>query len=99
MEILQFLLSFFIEEYGAEGLSRLLKSAAENGLDIKSIFPSLNANDISDALNSLFNNNAYGNKKDGRNNTPVYGVTPLKNIADKELLTRLENYVFSGDNG
>ncbi len=93
MEILQFLLSFFLKEYGGafNNIVPIIESLRENSFDLKKTLSSLNPEVLEPILKTfasgfggIKNNDGY--PKDNR-------LSPIINIADKEIVYALNRYL------
>ena len=92
MEILQFLLSFFIEEYGGEEMQPILEKLKCNSFNIIQTLKSINPTELILIVKTFMG-------KMQKNNCPVeptgqfYGVSPINNIANSDILQTLNNYL------
>lgn len=90
MEILQFLLSYFLKDKGFDKLAPLFELFKANSFDLKRIMQNLNPT-VLEPLLDLFMN--FQNKKAPPENGGTYsGLSPLANFADKEIVNALNNY-------
>lgn len=95
MEILQFLLSFFLEEYGGQDFEPLLNAFKENSFDVKKVLSSIDPKDILPVVMKFMN--SFG-KNESPTENPVgqsYGTAPISDVADKEIVDILNNYYSS----
>ena len=91
MEILQFLLSFFIKEYGHEALKPILDKLSENSFDIFKTLKSLSPETLAPLIKQFMSSS---NKKTSNENfsMEVNNFNEISGFTDKELLTCLNNY-------
>lgn len=94
MEILQFLISFFINEFGGGKLKPILDALEQNSFDVVSTLKNLNPQTIMPILKELFS--AFVN-----NNSPTETVgesvslNPIVDVADKQIVYSLNKYFCS----
>ena len=90
--ILQFLLNYFLTEYGSGKFKPLLELFEKNDFDIKRVLQNINPKDIMPILSEFLKSGI------GKNNPPenevFEGLEPIKNFADSEVVETL-NYFFS----
>ena len=89
MEILQFLLSYFLKDKGFDKLAPLFELFKANSFDLKKVLQNLNPT----VLEPLFDMFMNIQKKAPPENGGTYcGLSPLSNFADKEIVNALNNY-------
>ncbi|MBE7086704.1 MAG: hypothetical protein E7369_00205 [Clostridiales bacterium] len=86
MELLQFILSFFLKEFGLSNLEPIIDGLKNNSLDLKSILSTLTPEMLSPILNGLFK------KQDPSPNEGSKGVSPIISFADKQIVDTLNAY-------
>ena len=89
MEILQFLLSFFTQEFGDKykGVLELFKN---NSFNLKSVLNNLNIETLAPLIKDIFS----GIKNfSPQNNLQAEGLLPIKNIADENIISALNEYL------
>ena len=91
MEILQFLLSYFLKEHGGD-FSPILQTFMESGFDIKKTLSALSPDKIFTLLGSLMNKQ---NKSPTDSVEQGYKLTPISKIANSEILSALESVLSS----
>ena len=98
MEIIKFLLSFFLEEYGGEKLAPVINALKENSFDIKktlkNLDPEVAAPILKDLLGGGLKEMFNGGDK-GFNAGKTYGLEPISEIADKEIVYTLNKYFYN----
>ncbi len=87
MEILQFLLNFFLENNNNEELKPFINLLKENDYDIKKVMQNFSLEKAMPKVMEFFK----------KNNTPTQnvfesGLKPISNIADKEIVYTLNRY-------
>ncbi len=92
MEILQFLLSFLTKNSNANFLAPILELFKNNNFDLKSVLNNLDINAIMPVLKEIFSsfNNKSPTQTVGQN---VYGLDPIANVADKDIVYTLNKYL------
>lgn len=90
MEILQFLLSFFLSEYGGGKFAPVFELLKENSFDIGKTLKSLDPKTVAPIVKDIFSS--------AQNKSPTvhvgsFGLSPVKNIADKEIVYTLNKYL------
>lgn len=91
MEILQVLLSILSKGNGGEFLSGLLKLLQDNSFDIKKVLKNLDLSTVLPFIMSAFSNSTQKNSP--TNSVGLgYGLNPITNIADKEIIYTLGRY-------
>lgn len=90
MEILQFLLSFFMEEYGGGKFLPIFNALKENSFDLKKTLKNLTPETAAPFLKDVFS----GMKKESPSNGSCagYGLTPISEVADIEIVKTLNKY-------
>lgn len=91
MEILQFLLSFFIEEYGGEQMQPLLEKLRCNSFNITETLKSINPSELLPIVRGFM-------EKMQKKNCPVeptgqFGISPIHNIASNDIIESLNSYL------
>lgn len=87
MEILQFLLSFLIEEYGGKDFEPLLEILEKNNFDIKAIAKNVPPEQLAPALKVLL-----GKSKRHSEKPECPKLAPIKKFAGKEIFDCLNEY-------
>ena len=92
MEILQFLISFFLKEFGGEKLQTIIDLFQNNSFDLNKIINNLNLETISPIIQEFF-------KSLNKENTPTdfsvgedNKLSPIARIADKDIVYTLNRY-------
>lgn len=91
MEIIKFLLSFFLNEYGGKDLTSIYELLERNSFDIGKTLKNLTPETIAPVIKVITEN--FSNKK-----TPTetvgekVGLAPLVSFADKEIVATLNKY-------
>lgn len=91
MEILRFLLSFFLKEYGGEKIEPVLSLLKENSFDIKKTLENLSPEKIAPIIKSVFSASAQ-NKSPENSSGDKNGLKPIESFCDKEVAERLNAY-------
>lgn len=92
MEILQFLLSFFLNEYGGGKFAPILNLLKENSFDIKKVMANLNPETVAPIIKDFMNSakkespEAYSGHSEG--------LSPIAGIADKDVIYTLNKYFY-----
>lgn len=90
MEILQFLLSYFLKNKGLDKLAPLFELLKANSFDLKQVLKNLNPSTLEPLLDIFMN---FQNKKAPPNNSGAFsGLSPVTNFADKEIVNALNKY-------
>jgi len=91
MELLQFLISFFIKNYGGDKFGDIFNIFKDNSFDIKKVLTNLKPEMLEPIIKSFFNS--------GQNKTPTdfsvgenYKLDPIARIADKDIVYTLNRY-------
>lgn len=92
MEILQFLLSFFVKEYGGEGLQAILKLLQDNSFDLKKVLSNLNPQSIAPIIGSFMKSNTNFKSSPSNDEEKPCGLTPIERFADKRIVNCLNGY-------
>ena len=90
MELIKFLISYFIKEFGDEKVAALFEYVKENNFDLKRLIANFNPallEPIIQTLSSLHIKNSPSHS-DGDCN----GLNPIIGIADLEVVSCLNNY-------
>lgn len=90
MEILQNLLSLLMNNQNLNGLKPIMDLLAKNSFDIKKTLSSLDLNSIMPIINQFMN--TMKNKSPTTEYSPAVGLTPIANVADKEIVYTLNKY-------
>ncbi len=90
MGILQFLLSFFLEEYGGKEFEPILNELKANHFDLARTLKHLNPQTIIPIIRTFMEKRQKNCPTDSAEQ--FYGVTPINNIADKDILATLNGY-------
>lgn len=91
MEILQFLLSYFLKNKGFEKLAPLFELFKANSFDLKRVLQNLNPSVLEPILEMFMN---IQNKNAPPNNGGAFdGLTPVSSFADKEIVSALNKYL------
>lgn len=92
MEILQNLLSFFLNQFNDGKFKPLFELLKNNSFDIKKALGNLNLDAIAPIIQELMkNNNSRPTQTVGRD----YGLNPIAKIADKDIVYTLNQYFYS----
>lgn len=89
MELLQFLLSFFVEEYGGGKFKPVFDLLKNNSYDLKKTFSELKPETVApiiQAFSSLKNDSGKTVSENG------VGLSPLNGVADEKILRSLNAY-------
>ena len=90
MEILQFLLSFFLNEYGGGSLKPILELFKENSFDIKRVLQNLKPETVAPIIKDFMSKN--NNKSPTETVGHACGLNPIAKIADKEIVYTLNKF-------
>ena len=93
MEFIKQLISFLINEFGIEKLSGLFNILSENSFDITKILQSITPEQFAPIIQEFMKNSK--NNTTNENFEGGYGLTPIANIADKEIVYALNKYFYS----
>ncbi len=91
MEILQFLLSFFASEYGNGVLAPVLELLKQNSFDISKTLKNLKPEVFAPIAKEFFS--SMNKKSPTEYNGRANGLSPVKNIADKEIIFALNRHL------
>ena len=92
MEILQFLLSFLLKEYGGEKLAPLINAFKDGNFNIQNLLSCLTPEMIAPILK--FFTGDQNNKPCPQNfSGQGYGLNPIAQIADKDIVYTLNKYL------
>ncbi|MBR5192557.1 MAG: hypothetical protein IKW33_04020 [Clostridia bacterium] len=93
MEFIKQLISFLINEFGIEKLSGLINILSENSFDIKKVLQSFSVEQFAPIIQEFMK----GEEKNTTNENFVggYGLSPIANIADKEIVYALNKYFYN----
>lgn len=84
MEILQFLLSFFVQEFGGEEIRSVFEDLKENSFDFKSFLNNLTPEKIAPIIKKF---------TEAKNPPKGYdGLIPIADIADRDIIYTLNGY-------
>ena len=92
MEILQFLLNFFLTEYGGKDLAPFIESLSKNSFDLKSLLKNLNPETIAPLFKTF--SDLTKNMRP-TNNCQAQGLNPIINFADERVVRSLNKYFSS----
>lgn len=95
MEILQFLLSYFLNNSNLDALNPIIETLKQNDFDVKKVISSLNPQTIIPILNS-FMQSLGQNKNPSPSFCEEEGLVPLNDFADIQIIDCLNSY-FSRD--
>lgn len=97
MEILQNLLSFFINEYDGGKFKPLFELLKNNSFDIKKALHHLNLDAIAPLIQEFLKHGNSDNKNNFSSQTYSQGVglNPIAKIADKDIVYTLNQYFYS----
>jgi hypothetical protein len=89
MEILQFLLSFLVNEFGGE-YKELFENFQKNGFNLQELLKSIKPEMIAPLIKKLFSTE--------KNFNPSYkerveGLSPIKSFADENIISTLNQYL------
>lgn len=87
MEILNFLLSFFLNEHKDDDLKPVFDFLSENSFDLKSMIKNFNPSVAMPIIKTFFK---YMNK--GSNENDAFGLEPIKQVADETIYSSLTQY-------
>ncbi len=90
MNILETLLSAFLNKEDMQSLAPLIKLLSDNSFDVKKVLQNLNLSAILPILLKLFNSKHQGATVDYA--VKGAGLNPITNIADKEIVYALGRY-------
>ncbi len=90
MEILQFLLNFFLKDNGGGALKELLNLFSQNSFDLKKVLANLNPETLAPIIENFMN----GTKKENpiKSTGFSYGLSPISKIADKDIVYTLNQH-------
>lgn len=89
MEILRFLLNFFLEEYGGKEFAPIIEKLNSGTLDIKSILSEIKPETVAPILKKFFSSDQ---KDSPAENGEACGLEPIKDFADEEVIRSLNNF-------
>lgn len=89
MEILQFLISFFMKEYGGDKIMPILNCFKENSYDVKRTLQNLKPEMLAPLLQSIMQK---GQKVSPHDDCGGYGTKPIDWVADKRIVNCLNGY-------
>ncbi len=90
MEILQFLASLLTNEQNSKIITPILELLRQNSFDLKKVFSNLDPQALAPIIKEFMANmNNRPTDTVGRNN----GLTPISNIADKDIIFSLNKYM------
>lgn len=90
MEILQFLAQLFSNEQNSKVLTPILELLKQNNFDIKRVLSNLDPKVLAPIIKEFMANmNNRPTDTVGRNN----GLSPISNIADKDIIFSLNKYL------
>ena len=88
MEILQFILSFLIKEYGGEELNSVFDQLKSGNYDLKNFIGTLTPEKIAPIIKKFF-----GDGKNSPTENFSDGLSPIINIADRDIVYSLNGYL------
>ncbi len=91
MEILQFLLSFFSDQSNLDKFSGLINAFKENSFDLNSVLKNIDLKSVLPFIKDLFL--GMQNKSPTDVVGQGEGLTPIANIADKDIVFVLNKYL------
>lgn len=91
MEILQFLLSFFLQEYGGEDFKSVFDELKENSFDLKSFLNNLTPEKVAPIIRK------FTESEKSPSNINSDGLSPIANIADRDIIYTLNGYFAETD--
>ncbi len=92
MEILQNLLSFFLNEYNGGKYKPIFDLLRNNSFDIKKTLSNLNLDAVAPLIKEFMQQN---NTRPVQNTERDYGLNPIAKIADKDIVYTLNQYFYS----
>ncbi len=97
MEILQNLLSFFINEYDGGKFKPIFELLKNNSFDIKKALSHLNLDALAPLIQEFFKHSNTDNKNQPFTPqfTQGFGLNPIAKIADKDIVYTLNQYFYS----
>lgn len=93
MEILRFLISFFLKEYGGEKFAPLLNELSKNNFDLKSLLNNVNLESLAPLLSAFMKNTTKNRPTESAERN--YSLAPIAGIADKDIVYTLNKYFYS----
>lgn len=84
MEILRFLLSFLLKEYGGDDLGRILQALNSGEFDLKTFLDGIKIESLAPILKNIFGAKNPSEVSDG--------LSPVLDIADKDIIDALNCY-------
>lgn len=90
MEILQFLLSFFLKEFGGEKWKPLFALLKENDFSLKGLLSNLSPQTIAPIIQAFMG--GFERKESPEERTSAERLNPITSFADYEILKCLNNY-------
>lgn len=93
MEILRFILNFLLKNYNDGSIADIFKLLEENSFDIKRVLQNASPETLEPIFKKLFSVFSKGQKESPKDyNFESYGLKPIINIADKEIVYALNKY-------
>ncbi len=89
MEILQFLISFFLKEYGGDKILPVFECLKQNSFDLKKTLQNLNPEILAPILQSFMEKRQNNNP---RSENGGFGLEPINSVADKKIVGCLNGY-------
>ena len=89
MEILQFLLNFFLEQYGNGKFKEIFNFLKANNFDVNNALKNIKPENLTPIVKAFMNDNKNSHKE---NFSSPCGLTPIAKIADKEIVYTLNKY-------
>ena len=95
MEILRFLISFFLKEFGGEKLAPIIEEFSKNDFDLKKVLQNVNLESLAPII-SAFTQNVKNRPTETVERN--YSLAPIAGIADKDIVYTLNKYFYSTTN-
>ena len=84
MEILRFLLSFLLKEYGGDDIGRILEPLSSGEFDLKSFLDGIKIESLAPILKNIFGAKNPSEVSDG--------LSPVLDFADRDIVDALNGY-------
>ncbi len=95
MELLQFLISFFLKNGGGEKFAPIFDLLQKNNFDVKNILSNLSFESIAPILESL-NFNQNKSPQEDNSSYEQNSLSPISDFCDKDIVACLNNYFSVG---
>ena len=93
MDLLQFLLSFILKEFGGEQLLPIVSALKDSGFDLKTLLSHLTPDMVAPFIENIITNK---NQPCNQNSSVQgYGLSAIADIADKDIVYTLNKYFYS----